>query len=342
MDPNFARAYAAMSSMYYNSRQYDLAADASRKAYELRDRVGEHERLYINQVYYDNVTGELEKYLETLELWKRTYVREGAPHNNLAVKYNDLGQFEKGADEAREAMRLNPNSASGHSLLATSFVGLNRFDQAKDVIAQALSQKLENLRMHQNLYRIAFVQGDATVMNREIEWAIGKPEQYAAQSWQADSAAFSGQLGKAREFSNSAIDLAQRRDLREVAAQIAAGAAVREVQFGNCSSVKEQTGKALELSHDRLTLSLTANALAICRDFADTQVIVSEISKRFPTDTLLTQVRIPLIEAHMEIQRGNPAEALKLLETTRLYEGHLLFPIAYLRGQALLGEQKGK
>src|SRR5258706_15540913 len=156
-----------MSSMYYNTRQYDLAAEASRKAYELRDRAGEYERLYITQAYYDNVTGELEKYLETLEQWKHTYPRESAPYNNLAVKFNDLAQFDKAANEAREAIRLNPNSASGHSLLATSFVGLNRFDEAKDIIGQALSHKLENLRMHQNLYRIAFVQGDAAAMKQE-------------------------------------------------------------------------------------------------------------------------------------------------------------------------------
>jgi serine/threonine protein kinase len=58
LDPNFAHAYATMSSMYYNSRLYDLAAEASRKAYELRDRLGERERLYIAAVYYDNVSGE--------------------------------------------------------------------------------------------------------------------------------------------------------------------------------------------------------------------------------------------------------------------------------------------
>src|ERR1041384_7802462 len=112
MDANFARAWAAMSSMYFNTRQYDQAAEASRKAYELRDRVGENERLYITQAYYDNVTGELDNYLQTLEIWKRTYPRDATPHNNLAVKYNDLGQFDKAADEAREAIRLNPNSAS--------------------------------------------------------------------------------------------------------------------------------------------------------------------------------------------------------------------------------------
>ena len=340
-DPNFARAYAAMSSMYYNTRQYDLAAEASRKAYELRDRVGEYERLYITLIYYDNVTGELDKYLETLERWKRTYPRDSAPHNNLAVKYNELGQFDKAAEEAREAIRLNPNSASGHSLLASSSVGLNHFDEAKQIIRQALSQKLENLRMHQNLYRIAFAQGDAAGVKNEIDWATGKPEQYAAQSWQGESAAFSGELRKAKEFSSTSIEMAERRELKEVAAQLAAGAAARNAQLHDCGSVKDNTAKALQLSHDRITLSLSAQALAVCGDAAQAKTLVDELARRFPTDSLINQVRIPLIEAHVEMQRGNPAQAIQLLEKTRLYGRNILFPIAYLRGQAYLAEKKG-
>ncbi|HEX7296304.1 MAG TPA: protein kinase [Pyrinomonadaceae bacterium] len=340
-DPNFARAYAAMSSMYYNTRQYDLAADTSRKAYELRDRVGEYERLYITQIYYDNVTGELDKYLETLELWKRTYPRDSAPHNNLAVKYNELGEFDKASQEAREAVRLNPNSASGHSLLASSAVGLSHFDEARQIIAQALSQKLENLRMHQNLYRIAIVQGDAAGVQAQIDWAAGKPEQYAAQSWQGESAAFFGQLRKAKEFSSTSVEMAERRELKEVAAQLTAGAVTRNAQLGDCSGVKDQAAKALGLSHDRITLSLLAQALAICGDSAQTKTLVDELARRSPTDSLINQVRIPLIEAHVEMQRGNPAQAIQLLEKTRLYGRAILFPIAYVRGQAYLAEGKG-
>src|SRR2546422_5583869 len=245
MDPNFALAYARLASMYYNSGLFDLAAEASQKAYELRDRVSERERLFIATGYYDNVTGELEKYLETLELWKRTYPQHAAPPNNLAVKYNDLGQFDKAAAEAREAIRLNPNSASGYSLLAAAFVGLNRFDEAKEIIRQALAQKLETTAMHRTLYRIAFVQDDAPTMKQQIEWTNGKPDEYVAQNWQAETAAFSGQLRKAREFSNRAVELAESRDLKEVAAQIAVGGAGRDALFGDCRQAKEQTVKAL-------------------------------------------------------------------------------------------------
>jgi len=341
IDPNFALAYARLASMYYNSGLFDLAAEASQKAYELRDRVSERERLYISAGYYDNVTGELEKYFETLELWKRTYPNHAAPHNNLALKYNDLGQFDKALEEAREAVRLNPNSASGYSLLAIAFVGLNRFDEAKEIISQALAQKLETTAMHRTLYRIAFVQGDATTMKQQIEWAKGKPDEYSAQNWQAETAAFSGQSRKAREFSDQAFEVAERRDLKEVASQIAVGAAVRDALFGDCRLVKEQTARAIGISHTQLTMVNTGNALAICGEFSQTQTITGELTKRFPKDTILNKVWLPLVQARLELHRGNAAQAIQLLETTRPYEGYALFQIVYLRAQAYLNQQRG-
>ncbi|MCA1634474.1 MAG: serine/threonine-protein kinase, partial [Acidobacteria bacterium] len=273
IDPNFALAYARMASIYYNRRQYDLAAEASQKAFELRERVSEHERLYISAGYYDNVTGELEKYLETLELWKRTYPRDAPPHNNLALKYAELGQFDKALEEAREAIRLNPNSASGYSLSAQAFVGLNRFDEAQEIIRQALAQKLETTAMHGTLYRIAFFQGDATTMKEQIEWINGKPDEYLAQSWQADAVAFSGQLRKATEFSNRAFQLAAARDLKDVAAQTAAGAAAREALLGDCRLVRGQAAKALDMSHWQQTMIPAGIALATCGEFSQAQAI---------------------------------------------------------------------
>jgi len=341
IDPNFALAYARMASMYYNSRQYDLAAEASQKAFELRDRVSERERLYISAGYYDNVTGELEKYLETLDLWKRTYPRDASPHNNLAVKYNELGLFDKALEAAPEAIRLNPSSASGYSLLAAAFLGLNRFDEAKEIIGQAQAQKLETTAMRRILYRIAFVQGDATTMKQQIEWVNGKPDEYVAQGWQAESAAFSGQLRKAREFSNRAFELAERRDLKEVAAQIAVGGAMRDALFGDCTQVKEQTAKALGISQRPLTMVNAGNALATCVEFSQTQTIIGDLTKRFPKDTILNKVLLPLVQARIELLRGNPAQAIHLLETTRPYEGYARFQIAYLRGQSYLNQQSG-
>jgi eukaryotic-like serine/threonine-protein kinase len=341
IDPNFALAHARLASMYYNSRQYELAADASQRAYALRDRVSERERLYISAGYYDNVTGELQKYLETLELWKGTYPRDASPHNNLAVKYTELGQFDKALNEAREAIRFNPNSASGYSLLATAFVGLNRFDEAKEITGQALARKLETTAMRRTLYRIAFVQGDAATMQEQVDWMNGKPDEYVVYTWQAETAAFSGQLRQAKEFSNRAVELADRRDLEDVAAQIAVGAASRDALLGDCRLVKEQTAKALGISRRQLTMATAGNALATCGEVSYAQTLIDELVKRFPNDTVLNEILLPLVRARLELHRGNPAQAIRLLETTRSYEGYVPFQIAYLRGQAYLEQRRG-
>jgi tetratricopeptide (TPR) repeat protein len=195
--------------------------------------------------------------------------------------------------------------------------------------------------MHGTLYRIAFFQGDATTMKEQIEWMNGKPDEYLARNWQADAVSFSGQLRKAKEFSNHAFQLAAARDLKDVAAQTAAGAAAREALLGDCRLVKEQTAKALGMSHRQQTMIPAGIALATCGEFSQAQAIIDELVERFPKNTLLNGILLPLVQARIELRRGNPAQAIQLLETTRPYEGAALFQIAYLRGQSYLNQQRG-
>jgi ATP/maltotriose-dependent transcriptional regulator MalT len=194
--------------------------------------------------------------------------------------------------------------------------------------------------MRRTLYRIAFVQGDASTMQQQIDWLSGKPDEYVAQGWQSETAAFSGQLKKAQEFSNRAVELAEQRDLKEVAAQIAVGGAGRDALFGDCKQAKEQTAKAVG-SSSPLTMVNAGNALASCGEFSQTQTIIAELIRRAPKDTVQNKILVPLVQARIELQRGNAAQAIQLLETTRPYEGYALFQIAYLRGQAYLSQQSG-
>jgi tetratricopeptide (TPR) repeat protein len=335
-DPNFALAYARLASVYSNSGEYELAAAASRKAYDLRDRVSERERLYISMGYYSNVTGQVRKYIETLEVWKRTYPRDVVPHNNLALQYNDIGYYSKAVDEAREGIRLNPTAAPPRSNLARALSGLNRFAEAREEIARALAQKVETLPMHRVLHSIAFIEGDRPMMKEQLDWVAGKPEEYTGQSWQAETAAFAGQFRKATEFSTRAAELAERRGLKEVVAQIIAADAWREALFGTCKQVRERTAMALATADSQRAAFSAANALAACGEFGAMQTIIDELVTRYPEDTVLNEVFLPLVRARAEMYRGNALRAIQLLETTRSYEGAAFFQVPYLRGEAYL------
>ena len=336
VDSHFAIAYARLATCYNSTKQNEFARNASAKAYEYRDRASEREKLYVEWNYYGAVTEELDKAADALEVWKRTFPRDWEPHNLLAVRYTFTGPFDKGVEEASEALRLNPKEAKAHANLAISFIGLNRFDEANQVLQQALAQKLETDAMHMHLYHLAFIKGDATAMKQQIDWAKGKSGGYLAEIWQAHAAEFSGQLSKANQFGIQAVDLAQRNNLKEAAAQVLLQQAIRSATFRDCAKVNELTKRALSLSRDPSSLQQSANALAACGQSTAAQPLIDDLMKEYASNTLLNSVSIPLIRAQLELNRGNPAQAVQLLESARKYEVYGSYWPQFLRGQAYL------
>jgi serine/threonine protein kinase/tetratricopeptide (TPR) repeat protein len=341
LDPNFAQAYDKLAGSYSNTGQQELAIEAFQKAFDLRERSSEYEKLRIAADYYAFATFETDKSLEAYQLVVRTYPRDFTAWNNLGNRYNSVGQFEKAAKACRESIRLNPNWVVPRSNLALAFIFLNRFDEAKEVIQEALAQNLESTPMHSHLYSIAFVQGDAAVMRQQIDWASGRPDEYLAQAWQSEAAAFSGQLRKEREYSQRIVELALQHERKEAAAQFLAGQAVMEAVFGHCDHARSLVGKAFAIWRSRSTVAIAANALSICGDSGQAQPLIEEYSRLFPKNTFWNSVSAPLCQAQIALHRGSPAQAIELLESAHRFESSGNFGPQYVRGQAYLKLNKG-
>lgn len=341
LDNNFAIAYARLASAYANTAQRDLATDAAQKAFELRDRVSEREKFYITAYRYTLVTREREKYIETLELWKRTYPNDPIPHIQLSNVYDGDGLLDKAMEEAREAIRLNPNAAAPRDNLAVAFIELGRYDEAREVYRQALALKLDSTFIRNSLYSIAFVKSDAATMKQQIDWWAGRPDEYNAQAWQAEVAAFLGQLQKEREFSRRAVESALGHKQNDGAALLLAGQMQTESLFGHCDRVNDLAAKSFGLSRVTATVQTASAAFALCGDESRAQALMDEISKRFPDDTLVNTVYWPLNHALIALHRGDAARAVQLLEPAYRYEIVGAFWPQYFRGQAFLSLHKG-
>ena len=343
LDQNFAIAYARLATAYANTGQRDLATAAAQKAFELRDRVSEREKFYITAVsYYGLVTREREKYIETLELWKSTYPNDPIPHIQLSNLYiADAGALDKAMEEAREAIRLNPNVAPPRDNLATALMELNRFDEAKQVYQQALDQKLDSIFFRTNLYSIAFVQNDATGMKQQLDWWNGKPGEYTALGWQAETAAFSGQLKKAKDLNERAAEAAVAHQQNDGAAGILTTQMQLESVFGNCDGVKDLADRAFKISRVTGAVQAASAAFAVCGDTAQTQMLMDELAKKFPNDTLLNVVYWPLNRALLAMHDGDAARSAQALEPARRYQIVGSYWPQYFRGQALLRLNKG-
>src|SRR5258708_22003661 len=103
LDPNFALAYDRLSALHGNNRERSEEIEYISKAYELRDRVTEHERFYITAHYYAAL-GDFPKEIETYEFWIKAYPRDSIPHLNIGIDYAILGQFDKALAAYRKAL----------------------------------------------------------------------------------------------------------------------------------------------------------------------------------------------------------------------------------------------
>ncbi|MBA2494962.1 MAG: protein kinase [Acidobacteria bacterium] len=354
LDPNFAYAYIELATIYDNTTQPKQAAEYVTKAFELRDRVSELEKLRITVFYYIFVTGELNKAIETLELYKQTYPRDERVFINLSDTYIRIGRFEKAIDAAHEALRLNSNNALNYINLGESLLHLNRFAEAKEVFERAFEQKLDNMWFYSYLYQIAFIENDTATMANQLAWFSGQAGGYVALNLQTGAAASQGQWRKSQGFSRRAIDLAIRSDAKAVAAQYAAEQALRIVFWsldtgllseGDTKlkmAVKTQTNNALRMERNKVTLTRTALALAVAGQSAEANSLVDELTKEHPKDTLINELWLPTIRAASELQNGRAKEAIEESEITERFERAGEFYPQYIRGLAYLKLNKTK
>jgi tetratricopeptide (TPR) repeat protein len=344
LDPNFAVAYAVLGVSYANLSQPSLSAENLKKAYEMRERVSEKERLRISAYYYAFVTGELEKEAQTYQLWIQSYPRDSIPHGNLGSNFVSLGQYEKALAETQEAQHLEPNSVISYGNLGSIFLALNRPDDAKAMFEQALARKLDSGSLRLWIYNLAFFRGDAALMAQQLAWGAGKPgAEDPLLATQSDTEGYYGRLTKARDYSRRAADSAVRADSKETAALWEVNAALREAEFGNVGAAKQNVGSALALAPGRDVRVLSALALARVGDTARAKAMVEQLEKSDPLNTVLKLYWLPTLKAAIELQAGNSAQALVSLEAAApcelgepppVQEG-TLYP-AYLRGEAYI------
>jgi tetratricopeptide (TPR) repeat protein len=339
LDPNFALAWATLARVYGGPLgELELAAKAAEKAFELRDRVSEREKLVISERYYASVAVNPEKRNEILELWTRDFPRDGIPHFFLGADYSTFGQFEKAIEECREAIRLNPNFGASYTFLSQAFIRLNRFDEAREICERSLQQKLDTPGIRSNLYLVAFIHGDTAAMKRQIDWAAGTPNEGLSLNWQAETSAFTGKLRQAREFSRNAVEFAQRRNLKAIAAQSATIQAVRDSVFGNCQQARRDISGALASGRHWISLLRGAAVMVECGDIGKAQSLTVELA-RLNTD--INVIWVPQLRARIEIHRGAPDKAIQLLQSVSPYERAALFWPAYNRGRAYLRLRAG-
>lgn len=348
LDPNFALAYTELAVVYRNTDQWKLAAEMTKKAYELREAVSESEKLRITYYFHNFVNGELDKAIDTLELWRNTYPNFVVSYVSLSDSMERIGQSEKAVAFAREGIRIDPNYATIYMNLVESLVSLGRYEEAKETCKQAFERKLDGTYFHLFPLIIAFIEKDPTAIQVNLRWFAGRDDEHIAFDVQARDAAVKGQWRTAQDFSRRSVDLATHTNAREVAGKYAAEQAVRVVFWSSGtgmpakddstlkSVLRAQTNKAVSLEKGQIVVITVALALAIAGQTDEGERLLKELLTERPKDTLLKHLWAPTIRASIWFQAGKIKEAIEELEITERLEKAGEFIPQYLRGLAFL------
>jgi eukaryotic-like serine/threonine-protein kinase len=343
LDPNFAMAYATLGVCYDNLTQGEQADTYISKAFDLKDRTSDREKLYISGHYYDIVADDVPKAIEIYQQWEQTYSRDTVPLDNLSLRYQATGQQEKALETASQAMRIDPKDQYAYQNLADAYERLNRFDEAKAVAEQAPPGQLS---VHFTLYELAFIRGDEAAQRHELEWAAGSPDEPIMEFLHAHGDYALGKVQTGRADYAQAEKASQRLGYKEFSGTMLALEGWDEARLGNVAEGRQKIAEALAVSQDRDTQERAMLLLALTGDAARSQKIAGDLAHRYPTATTLNNVSTPIAQALADLQHNQPAQAVAHLDIAAPYEfgsgaNGSGFAVNYLRAEAYLRLKDG-
>jgi eukaryotic-like serine/threonine-protein kinase len=352
LDPNFAMGYRAVGLDYSGLGEPERAGKYFSKAFQLRERASEREKLEIASVYYRLVTGEMDKAPQMYQEEIESYPREKNGYGGLSLVYAQQGQYEKATDIMGQCLRLASDCVDLYLKFAPRYaLALQRFDQAWQMIREAQARKLDDYWLHHLIYALAFLGSDSSRMATQEQWSAGKREENFGLSLASDTEAYVGHLGKARELTRRGVDSALRAENKEAGAIWEAIAAQREASYGHAACSLQSASDALRLAPaSQVVGSEAALAFALAGDTARAESLAQDLNTRFPLDTQMQSLWLPTIHAQLELDKENPPSALNALQAAAPTElGEIkfvtniscLYP-SYVRGEAYIAAGRGK
>jgi serine/threonine protein kinase/tetratricopeptide (TPR) repeat protein len=346
LDPGFALGYAAEAFIHNANGDRDEAAMASQKAYDLRDQLTLPGRFQVEQVYYENVLGDLEKDCSVLAEWVHIFPADFIARNNHSDCLLRLGRHDESLAEAREAARLFP-SVFSYAVWMSRCIYANRLDEAIVVYESAQDRHFDGPSLHETRAYLAFLQGDDRAWQEQLDWSRGKPSEPDILDRWAWVQAYHGHHRDALRLLRNVKELDADRPTLDCEGDFNATMALWNAQQGftrPALQIVKQSLPSEKAWGQRFRLAL---ASAQAGDVGQAQVIVDEARRRFPLDTLVQNYQLPVIEAAIKMHQDDPRDAVDVLQRTMPYDLSIncasidsLYS-GYIRGQAYLEMKQG-
>ncbi|MFZ0700638.1 MAG: protein kinase [Candidatus Acidiferrales bacterium] len=344
LDPNFAMAYATLGTIYSNMNNgngSDQAADNMKKAFALRDRVSEREKLYVDSHYYEFAEDDFAKAEQTYLLWEQTYPRDEVPWINLGSQYLNLGRIDEGTQQLLTAYQLDPDSVILTSDLISAYTYRNRYDEAEALVQKGLAKHPDALGYHQQSLLVAFLQNDASTEQQQMQWIRTKVGAQQADTFAMLFDVIMGKAAEAEKLLDAMVATGSKPASKGSMASELGQRAGAESVFGYTREACKDGEKSLSLQPKDPNLS-AVEALALCGDTAAAEKGLAVLIKETPNDADLNNIDGPTIRAILAMDRKDPQQALTILQAADQYRWAPNRDYLYFYGVAKLQAKDGK
>jgi eukaryotic-like serine/threonine-protein kinase len=337
LDPNFAITYARMGAAYLFLRNLELSMDSYTRAYQLRDRLTERDRLGAEITYYSNVIGDWEKEYSSVLRFLEKFPRDPVAHRNLRDALVHLGQSDRAADEAAENARLQPSSYYFGSAIQ-SIRYASRFNEAKSWLAKADALKFDSLLIRRERLIVAFATGDRGTVEKILQ---DEERGRYRQDFLHEHSLIEIQRGRFHSAERLRLQALRQNSQDSNAGWWVLLSALEDAEVGKDVQARRTESQATGSELDRNSKIVVALALARTGGTDEAGKLADQVSAERPEDTLVQHYFIPTIRAAIKLRQHDPAAAIDLLRDTAKYDlaftglWDYLYP-AYVRGLAYL------
>jgi serine/threonine protein kinase/tetratricopeptide (TPR) repeat protein len=324
LDPQFALAYARLGTVYANLGQADESKKMSAKAYELRERVSEAERYYIEARYYSTVEVDVQKALDVYKVWLATYPGDYTALTNSALLHKQQGDRAEAIRKLELATRAAPDQPLAFTNLGQTLFEAGQYAEARKAYDSAiLLQDSTGARV--GLYQIAILTGDPALAEQQVAAVAGRRDEVDMVAIRMFGATYRGRMNEAADlaadFQARALALSRPQSAGSGVLQLA----ISEALFGLFDRARARIDKAEEdgilaenTADDRMVVAAITKDAAMAR-----RLMASALEEHKTNGDAATGAEVErAIKALAALAEGRPAEAAALVEPVSFDASH--------------------
>src|SRR5688500_375457 len=199
LDPEFALAYARLGTVYSNLSQPEEARKMTLRAYELRQKVSEVERHYIEARYFTTVEPDTQKALDVYRVWLATYPNDYTALVNSALLHKQLGDRREAIRKLELSTQVAPDQPLAWVNLGQTYFEVGDYENAKRVLNNALKLQ-DSTGSRIGLYQLAIYTGDMKLADEQVAAVRGRRDEVEMVTIRMFGAAYRGRFTEAAEL----------------------------------------------------------------------------------------------------------------------------------------------